>query len=129
MKKPHSKEPGGQSRIPKTAPPTPPSSATVRVLLEQCRDDSDGAREDRSWQAVNAFLRLERQLEIDLDAAVKAEKQDAADAEQAKLSARPDGALIGSIVSAIRAMPPDQRAQLMEAIQGPPVLRLATGGG
>ena len=104
-------------------------SATIRVLIEQCRDDSDAAREDRSWQAVNAFLRLERQLLIDLDESEKREVQAAADAEQAKLSARPDAALLGSIIGAIRAMPPDQRAQLMEAIQGPPVLRLATGGG
>jgi len=103
-------------------------SATIRMLLEQARDDSDAARDDRSWQAVNAFLRLERQLLIDLDAAIKREAQAIADAKQAALAARPDGALLGSIIGAIRSMPPDQREQLMEALQGPPALRLATAG-
>lgn len=108
---------------------TPTAAATIRVMLEQCRDDSDMARDDHSWQAVNAFLRLERQLIIDLDAAVKREAQEAADTEQAALAARPDAELIGSIIGAVRAMPPDQRQQIMEALSGPPVLRLAKGGG
>lgn len=129
MKKPHTKEPGGQTRLPTLAPDAATDSRTIRVLLEQCRDDSDLAREDHSWAAVNAFLRLERQLLIDLDAAIKRETQAVADAEQAKLAARPDGALIGSIIGAIRSMPPDQREQIMEALQGPVPLRLAKAGG
>lgn len=125
-----------QHRLPRVSSSIPPLAASVltrvkivRGLLSDCRRDSAAARASGSWQAVNAFARLERQLWLDLDEATRAEAQALADAEQAKLSARPDAALIGSIVGAIRAMPPDQREQLMEAIQGPPVLRLAKGGG
>ena len=126
----------GQHRIPQvssTIPPLAPSVLTrvriVRGLLSDCRRDATNARDDGSWQAVNAFARLERQLWLDLDQAERDEKQAAADAEQAALSARPDEALMGSIIGAIRSMPSDQRDQLMEALAGPALLRLATGGG
>lgn len=129
MKKPHTKEPGGQTRLPTLAPDAATDAATVRMLLEQCRDDSDAAREDRSWAAVNAFLRLERQLLIDMDAALKREAQAAAAAAQAKLSARPDAELVGSIIAALRGMPPDAREQIMDALAGPASLRLVKAGG
>lgn len=114
------KTPGGQVRIPK-APKKPGAarSDVVRRLLEECQRDANAARECDSWQAVNAFSRLERQLWIDLAEAVKAEEQEKADAEAAAMAARPDAELLGSIIGAIRSMPADQREQIMEAVAGP----------
>jgi hypothetical protein len=91
----------------------------VRRLLDECRRDADAARACESWQAVNAFSRLERQLWIDLSDAIKAEAQERADAEAAAMAARPDAELLGSIIGAIRSMPADQREQIMDAVAGP----------
>lgn len=114
------KTPGGQVRIPK-APKKPGAarSDVVRRLLDECQRDANAARECDSWQAVNAFSRLERQLWIDLAEALKAEAQEKADAEAAAMAARPDAELLGSIIGAIRSMPADQREQIMEAVAGP----------
>ena len=126
----------GQHRIPQvssTIPPLAPSVLTrvkiVRGLLSDCRRDSAAARDSGSWQAVNAFARLERQLWLDLDEATRADAQATADAEQAKLSARPDAELVGSIIAALRGMPPDAREQIMDALAGPASLRLVKAGG
>ena len=114
------KTPGGQVRIPK-APKAPGAarSEVVRRLLDECRRDADAARACESWQAVNAFSRLERQLWIDLADAIKAEAQERADAEAAAMAERPDAELLGSIIGAIRSMPADQREQIMDAVAGP----------
>ena len=120
-----------QHRLPRMSGTAPVVARVdvVRALLDSCRSDAALARDANSWQAVNAFARLELQLWIDLDDATTRATQEAADAEQAALSARPDEALMGSIIGAIRSMPSDQRDQLMEALAGPALLRLATSGG
>jgi len=120
-----------QHRLPRMsgAGPVVARVEVVRALLDTCRSDAEAARDAGSWQAVNSFARLERQLWIDLDDATTRATEEAEAAEQAALSARPDAALMGSIIGAIRSMPSDQRDQLMEALAGPAMLRLATSGG
>ena len=125
--------PAGQNRLPrqKAAAAALPSSGNLRALLKQSRADAADARDSGSWQAVNSFLRLERQLLIDIDETAAREAAARAEAEAADIASRPDESLIGSIIGAIRAMPPDQRERVMEAFAGPVGLRVvgAAGGG
>jgi hypothetical protein len=104
-------------------------SKIIRRLIVECQDDANEARRSRSWQAVNTFSRLERQLWIDLAAATKREAEEAAAAEEAAMAARPDAELLGSIIAAVRAMPADQRDQLLEALSPPAPLRVVQAGG
>jgi hypothetical protein len=122
--------PSSQNRIPKAKRSKGEAQSDVVLrLIRECQTDANDARASFSWQAVNAFSRLERQLWIDLAEARKREDQERADAEQATHAARPDAELLGSIIGAIRSMPADQREQIMEAIGGPVSLRVVRSAG
>ena len=75
----------------------------MRGLLSDCRRDAANARDDGSWQAVNAFARLERQLWLDLD-----------EAERIQVQAQPF-ATREEMVAALRAIPADVLAEALAA--------------
>ena len=107
--------------------PVPQPVAVVRSLLAICRKDMAMAREDRSWQAVNAFARLERQLWADLDEAMKREAANAAEEEATAIASRDSGAVFAGLLDAVRELPEELREQLIAALDRQPHLSVVAG--
>jgi hypothetical protein len=80
-----------------------------------------------SHAAVNQYLRLERQLWIDLAVAEAREARAKAERQAERLGARDEEAMVQAIAEAAAALPVDLREQLAALLSGPVRLR-AVGG-
>lgn len=92
-------------------PQLAPSMSTVeylRLSLVQLEQAAQDAMEQRSWQACSALKLRALQTRVDLDAAIeKANRPD---------DAMSDEQLLGIIVQAVAALPPQHLERIEEAI-------------